>query len=285
MLCKKFLVLLLLILPVAQCSDFKDVFNSGDNTTSPKSHASTKSRQKNQPAEQNVNEVVVDPNARGPISTREGTYYFIAAGDTLTSIATKYKVSGIALAHVNDMLYESTLDVGRRIFIPNKKKLSKYVDRKMLKNSMAKMDGSEKGKTPPSNSAKSKSVGFIWPTDKGVMTSGFGMRHGRHHDGIDIGVPSGTPVFAVADGEILFAEYFSAYGNLILIKHKNGLFTAYAHNRKFLVSKGQKVKQGQTIAESGKTGRATGPHVHFEVHKKGGVKIDPLTVLPPRPSK
>lgn len=268
MTCKKLFLFLLLTLPLAQCSDFKDVFTSGDNTS-------------HRQASQSETTTVVDTGSRQPITTREGTYYFVKPNDTLTSIAAQYKVSGIALAHVNDMLYESSLPVGRRIFIPNKSKLSKYVDRKTLKNSMAKRDG-DKNKTKDKLSEKTQSVGFIWPTAKGEVTSGYGMRHGRSHDGIDIGVPSGTPVLSVADGEVLFAEYFSAYGKLILIKHKNGLFTAYAHNRKFLVSKGQKVKQGQTIAESGKTGRATGPHVHFEVHKKGGIKIDPMTVLPPK---
>ncbi len=282
MTCKKLLLCLLFTVPLAQCSDFKDVFTSADNTnTSHTSQTPDESVVTKSTADVN-NAASTDAGGRQPITTREGTYYFVKTNDTLTSIATQYKVSGIALAHVNDMLYESSLPVGRRIFIPNKKKLSKYVDKKTLKNSIAKGDVDKTKSKDKTTVAKQQGVGFIWPTAKGEVTSGYGMRHGRPHDGIDIGVPSGTPVLSVADGEVLFAEYFSAYGKLILIKHKNGLFTAYAHNRKFLVSKGQKVKQGQTIAESGKTGRATGPHVHFEVHKKGGVKIDPMTVLPPK---
>lgn len=279
----KLFLFLSLSLSLVQCSDFKDVFTSADNT-SVKSSSKTpdESVETASKATENQN-VATDSDFREAITTREGTYYFVKPNDTLTSIAAQYKVSGIALAHVNDMLYESSLPVGRRIFIPNKKKLSKYIDKKLLKSHMAQgQSNKKKDKADGKTIAKQQGAGFIWPTGKGEVTSGYGMRRGRPHDGIDIGVPSGTPVLSVADGEVLFAEYFSAYGKLILIKHKNGYFTAYAHNRKFLVSKGQKVKQGQTIAESGKTGRATGPHVHFEVHKKGGVKIDPMSVLPPK---
>ena len=283
MLRKNLFLVLGLSLFLTQCSDFKDVFTSADNT-SPKSVSQDPVKGYDGESVASLNQTgIADSNARESITTREGTYYFVKPNDTLTSIAAQYKVSGIALAHVNDMLYESTLPVGRRIFIPNKKKLSKYIDKKLLKSHLAKGDKNKNNENEANKAVgKQQGTGFIWPTAKGEVTSGYGMRRGRPHDGIDIGVPSGTPVLSVADGEVLFAEYFSAYGKLILIKHNNGYFTAYAHNRKFLVSKGQKVKQGQTIAESGKTGRATGPHVHFEVHKKGGVKIDPMTVLPPK---
>lgn len=282
---KQVFVLVLLVV-IVNCADFKDVFNSG-NSSAPQSQETIAQTHETMPDDAVVSAPSGDgtESGRAPITTSEGTYYFVMPQDTLTSIAAQYKVSGIALAHVNDMLYESSLPVGRRIFIPNKKKLAKYVDMKMLRNSLASADENkrikDKSKSSGSTSSAKTSTAFIWPIQNPKVTSEYGMRKGRHHDGIDIGVPSGTPVLAVADGEVLFAEYFSSYGNLILLKHKNALFTVYAHNRKFLVSKGQKVKQGQTIAESGKTGRASGPHLHFEVQKKGGIKIDPLMMLPP----
>ncbi len=278
---KRIFTILSLILLCVQCTDFKDVFDGRETRvrTSAPAPEKTAKVKKEKPAKTAKKEEEPDePSREGvrkPIVTKEGTYYFVASGETLTEIAARYKISAIALAHINDMLYDSTLAVGRRLFIPNKKKISKYVDQKLLKD---KPQASAK----ESSGKPAKTGDWIWPTKVGQVTSGFGTRKGKPHDGIDIGVPSGTPVYAVADGEVLHAEYFSSYGNLLLIKHKNGYYSAYAHNQKLLVSKGQKVKQDQQVAWSGKTGRATGPHVHFEIHKRGGAAVDPLALLPKR---
>ena len=283
---KRMFTILALVLVSAQCADFKDVFDGRETPAKTATHPREKTAKtkKEKPAKitqeaktQPSSEEASRESARQTIVTKEGTYYFVAAGETLTEIAARYKISAIALAHINDMIYDSTLAVGRRLFIPNKKKLSKYVDQKWLK------DKPETAK-PEAKSKPASASNWVWPTKVGPVTSGFGRRGGKPHDGIDIGVPSGTPVYATADGEVLYAEYFSSYGNLLLIKHKNGYYSAYAHNQKLLVSKGEKVKQDQQIAFSGKTGRATGPHVHFEIHKRGGAAIDPLAVLPARPN-
>jgi cytochrome c-type biogenesis protein CcmE len=129
--------------------------------------------------------------------------------------------------------------------------------------------------------AVASSPHFIWPLDNGTYMSGFGVRHGRRHDGIDLAAKSGTPIKAAADGEVVFSKRMRGYGRLILIKHKDNFFTAYAHNRENLVNKGKKVKQGQVIAKVGRSGRATGNHVHFEV-RKGQQAVDPLNFLPAR---
>lgn len=111
-------------------------------------------------------------------------------------------------------------------------------------------------------------------------TSPFGMRWHptlhvyKLHTGMDFGVPSGTPVHAMADGEVIIAKYSSGYGNYIVINHGSGISTLYAHNSKLLVSVGDKVKGGQVISKSGNTGYSTGPHCHFEV-RKNGTPIDP----------
>ena len=104
------------------------------------------------------------------------------------------------------------------------------------------------------------------------------MRWGRMHEGIDIAVPSGTPVHAAAAGTVIYAGWMTGYGNLVVLDHGNGLATAYAHNSSLLVSVGQHVSQGQTISLSGSTGHSTGPHVHFEV-RVNGVAVDPLLYL------
>lgn len=129
---------------------------------------------------------------------------------------------------------------------------------------------------PPTTRAPSSS-GFIWPVS-GPVTSGFGWRWGRMHEGIDIAVPTGTPVVASASGSVIVAGWMGGYGNLVVIDHGNGIATAYGHNTSVTVGVGQAVAQGQLIAYSGSTGNSTGPHVHFEV-RLGGAAVDPLGYL------
>jgi murein DD-endopeptidase MepM/ murein hydrolase activator NlpD len=116
-----------------------------------------------------------------------------------------------------------------------------------------------------------------WPVT-GPVTSGFGMRWGRMHEGIDIGVGVGTPVRAAAAGTVIYASWMSGYGNLVVVDHGNGLSTAYAHNSSLAVSVGQSVAAGEIVSYSGNTGNSTGPHVHFEV-RVNGTAVDPLGYL------
>jgi murein DD-endopeptidase MepM/ murein hydrolase activator NlpD len=120
-------------------------------------------------------------------------------------------------------------------------------------------------------------AGLIWPVD-GVLTSGFGMRWGRMHEGIDISVPEGTPIRAAASGSVILAAYSGGYGNYTCIDHGGGLSTCYGHQSGFAVSAGEGVVQGETIGYSGNTGSSTGPHLHFEV-RVNGVAVDPLGYL------
>jgi murein DD-endopeptidase MepM/ murein hydrolase activator NlpD len=122
------------------------------------------------------------------------------------------------------------------------------------------------------------SSGFIWPVS-GPITSPFGMRWGTLHPGIDIGVPSGTPVHAAASGTVIWCGWMSGYGNLVMIDHHNGLVTLYGHNTSVAVSCNENVSQGQVVSYSGCTGFCTGPHVHFEV-RVHGTPVDPLGYLP-----
>jgi murein DD-endopeptidase MepM/ murein hydrolase activator NlpD len=126
------------------------------------------------------------------------------------------------------------------------------------------------------NGAPSAS-GFIWPVS-GPVTSPFGMRWGRMHEGIDIAVPYGTPIHAAASGTVISAGWLGGYGNLVVIDHGRGLATAYAHQSAMAVSYGSSVSQGQTIGYVGSTGHSTGPHLHFEV-RVNGAAVDPLGYL------
>lgn len=122
--------------------------------------------------------------------------------------------------------------------------------------------------------------GYIWPS-KGVLTSGYGWRWGRMHKGIDIAAPVGTPILAASDGEVISAGWSSGgYGNLVRIRHFDGSITLYAHNSRILVTRGQRVTQGQQIAAMGSTGYSTGSHLHFEIHPQSGKAINPMAFLP-----
>jgi len=123
-------------------------------------------------------------------------------------------------------------------------------------------------------------AGLIWPLE-GTLTSGFGYRWGRMHEGIDISVPEGTPIRAAADGTVILmqSEYESGgYGNYTCIDHGGGLSTCYAHQSSFATSVGASVNQGDVIGLSGNTGHSTGPHLHFEV-RINGAATDPLGYL------
>ena len=139
---------------------------------------------------------------------------------------------------------------------------------------------------PPLSGAESylpdsaRSNGFIWPA-KGLLTSGFGWRWGRMHQGIDIAADVGTPVYAAADGVVEYSDWNSGgYGNLVDVRHADGSMTRYGHLNRSLVHPGQHVRQGEQIAEMGSTGYSTGPHLHFEVHPSGQGAVNPIAFLP-----
>jgi murein DD-endopeptidase MepM/ murein hydrolase activator NlpD len=120
-------------------------------------------------------------------------------------------------------------------------------------------------------------AGLIWPVN-GPVVSGYGMRWGRLHEGIDITASTGTPIWAAAAGTVIYAGWLGGYGNLVVVDHGNGLATAYAHASAILVSVGQSVAQGETVSLVGSTGNSSGPHLHFEV-RVNGVAVDPLLYL------
>jgi murein DD-endopeptidase MepM/ murein hydrolase activator NlpD len=129
----------------------------------------------------------------------------------------------------------------------------------------------------PSSPPVPSSSGLIWPV-AGPITSPFGMRWGRMHEGIDIGVAYGTPIHAAASGRVIFSGWMSGYGNFVIIDHGGGLATAYGHQSAIAVSNGQEVSQGQTIGYVGCTGHCFGPHLHFEVRVNGS-PVDPMGYL------
>jgi murein DD-endopeptidase MepM/ murein hydrolase activator NlpD len=107
---------------------------------------------------------------------------------------------------------------------------------------------------------------MLFPVPSGQLASRFGWRNGRPHDGIDILAPEGTPILAAHDGEVIYSgDRVRGYGRLVILRRDDGVLTLYGHCRENLVSEGQRVVRGQVIALVGRTGNASGSHLHFEV--------------------
>lgn len=211
-----------------------------------------------------------------------GVYHTVREGQTLYAIAQTYSSDVRLLQAVNGIKDPDRIRPGQRLWIPFALRVLEVPATGSRRPRVA-------GKAhPPSRkkSARRKAApvrpGYLgWPV-KGVVTSGFGRRRGRNHEGIDIGAKSGTPIRAAAAGEVKFSGWGpTGYGKMIIIKHPNELTTVYAHNSRNLVPKGRKVSKGQIIGLVGSTGRSTGPHLHFEVRNHTHPK-DPIRYLPPR---
>jgi len=163
--------------------------------------------------------------------------YFVNSGDTLSAIARNFAVSALQIQYRNEITDPHSLQIGARLVIPDKNL-----------------------QVPGSFASKAR---FIWPLKKLDVSSEFGSRNNRHK-GIDLRAPRGTTIRASADGMVHFVGRQNGYGKVIILKHAGEVQTFYAHNDKNLVKKGQRVKQGEKIASVGRTGNASGNHVHFE---------------------
>ena len=128
------------------------------------------------------------------------------------------------------------------------------------------------------------SIPSLMPIEAGLLRSGFGMRNHpvlggrRAHKGVDLAAPSGTPIYASADGVVSKAEWFSSYGLYVAVEHGGDIQTRYGHMSRLNVYNGQKVKKGELIGYVGSTGRSTGPHLHYEV-RVAGLAVNPLPYM------
>jgi murein DD-endopeptidase MepM/ murein hydrolase activator NlpD len=185
----------------------------------------------------------------------------VRPGETLAAIGRLYGVDWQTLAKVNQLIDPHHIEVGQAIRIPSQLGTVRNSARLLAVPSRFVPDGR-----------------LQWPTD-GVLSSGFGTRDGRFHGGIDISGEQGTPIVAADEGVVMFSGRGpDGYGNAVMLDHGDGLMTLYAHNERNVVRQGERVRRGQTVALMGDTGRASGTHVHFEVHQHGRL-VDPLRWL------
>lgn len=214
---------------------------------------------------------------------KQGKVHTVRRGENIWSIAKAYRVEVQDLAEYNNIQNPDDMLVGMDLSIPERPKKDGFKKLRISSSSRRTPSTQARGNATPTQDPKKIHVDhnrFSWPIE-GRIVSGFGLRSGRRHDGIDIKASIGSPIKAAGDGRVAFSGKMRGYGNLILVRHADDYFTAYAHNKKNLVKKGQQIKQGQRIAQVGVTGRTTGPHLHFEV-RKGTVARNPLFFLPKR---
>jgi murein DD-endopeptidase MepM/ murein hydrolase activator NlpD len=146
-----------------------------------------------------------------------------------------------------------------------------------LEAASARVTAQLKGSPVPAGPQRQGSGGYGWPVN-GPVVSGFGMRWGRLHAGVDIAAPTGTPIHASAGGTVAIAGWVGGYGNYTCIQHGGGIATCYGHQTSIGVHVGQHVSKGQVIGTVGCTGHCFGPHVHFEV-RVNGTPVDPMGYL------
>jgi murein DD-endopeptidase MepM/ murein hydrolase activator NlpD len=216
----------------------------------------------------------------------EGSFYVIQAGDTLASLARERRVPLEDLAEINGLPENGPLTAGQVIFVltPDPLAPAPAVVRQAEETAAASLREAaaptEKPGIPEtSNDPGKDKEGLRWPLPEGRISSAFGRRWGRKHEGIDLAAPVGTPVLAAKGGRVLYAgNSLQGYGNMVVLQHADDLLTAYAHNSVLLVRVGDRVRAGQTIARVGQSGKATGPHLHFEV-RQGQIPVNPLRFL------
>lgn len=223
-------------------------------------------------------------------------YHTVQRGDTLYSIARQYNVDVTSLSRVNNLQTPYSLNVGDKLALPasvGSLPTSSYAASQNYSSASAAAhttaSNSVQTAYTPAKSApvtdsyvapKARKTKFDWPV-KGTIISGYGnLGSGRKNDGINIKATLGTNVKAADSGTVAYAgNELKGFGNLILIKHNDGWITAYAHNDRLFVKKGQKVSRGEKISTVGSTGSVTTPQLHFEV-RSGKKAVNPRPYLP-----
>lgn len=212
------------------------------------------------------------------------TYHVVSRGDTLYSISRQYNANIADLKRINNLSYPYTLAVGQKVILAGSaRSLSATANPPPKRKYTARAAPRKTTSRPARGSytvAQKRSSKFSWPV-RGTIVSKFGtIGKGRANDGINIKAARGTAVKAADAGTVAYAgNELKGFGNLILVRHNDGWITAYAHNDRLLVKKGQKVRRGEKIATVGATGGVNSPQLHFEI-RAGKKAVNPVAYLP-----
>jgi murein DD-endopeptidase MepM/ murein hydrolase activator NlpD len=231
--------------------------------------------------------VVAAQKRASPPAKPKGVTHVVVAGQTLFRISQAYQVKVAVLMEANHLTPSTTLKLGQRLFIPGAKSVRKVEayrplttqEREVLEQSLSEEVVAPPPPTEPPRPRVKTDADLVWPI-VGPINSPFGPRWGKFHAGIDIGSPSYQEVVAASDGEVIYANATKGpLGEAVVLQHAHGLRTVYAHLSIIIAHEGDTVRQGQAIGGVGDTGRATGPHLHFEV-RKNGTALNPEDYLP-----
>jgi murein DD-endopeptidase MepM/ murein hydrolase activator NlpD len=214
------------------------------------------------------------PRARPAAGEGETVQHTVRSGDTVWVIARRYRIKVDDLVEANDLGEDGRIRPGQRLAIPGRQAPE---PREVAGAGSRKSAGEAPPRAETAEARGPRRAGFIWPS-RGVLTSRFGMRYRRHHNGIDIASPTGTPIYAARDGVVTFAGRRGGYGLVVYVEHGDGYTTVYGHASSLHVKVGERVRRGELIARVGCTGSCTGAHLHFEVHE-GGTPVNPLRHL------
>ena len=211
----------------------------------------------------------------------------VRRGESVGSIAARYRVTRAAVVGANHLDNPHALRTGQRLGIPGCRPPAPTA--KDDGPTALSSDGSVLKRVGPLRvltelvlvqpDFQDERIALVWPVE-GPVISTFGRRARGWHAGIDITAEMGSQILAAAPGTVLYSGWIRAYGQIVKIQHFNGFITLYAHNQRNLVEEGEEVEAGQVIAVVGRSGHASGPHLHFEVRRHGKA-YNPLHVLEP----
>jgi murein DD-endopeptidase MepM/ murein hydrolase activator NlpD len=184
----------------------------------------------------------IKPGQEFKILPVKGIIYRVSPGESVGSISRKFELKPETIMKDNNIEDASSLKIDQKLILRGAKPEFSYQDRLDQK--------------------------FMYPINTRI-TSYYGPRWGRIHEGLDFAAPMGSPIRAVSSGRVVYSGWATGYGYVVIVEHQRGLRTLYAHNSKLLVSVGESVGKGEVISRSGNTGNSTGPHLHFEVQVNG----------------
>ncbi len=207
-----------------------------------------------------------------------GVVHLVKRGETVFRIAKSYGIPARELMEVNDLRDPAQLVAGMELFVPGATRAQEVPPLPPGSPSEQEVVEPELAPLPAPPPGGSREARLRWPL-RGVLYSRYGVRQGQRHDGIDISAPEGEAIGAAASGTVVYAGEQSGYGSIVILRHEGGLLTLYAHASAVLVRQGDRVSAGQSIAKVGRSGRTSGPHLHFEV-REGTRPRNPLFYLP-----